>query len=194
MKFLPLPKLSMVQMLQTLSTELDWGTCSGKVIPFGDGTNPCLMWESNKWRDMDLTFCCVQRELTRAQIIQGTKPRMEFQVCAVSWNYRIYAGTVRFSLPSTSGVLGLAKILAPMLHRSNFETKKSRFAYVDKYPSTLVPNDTDETPWKSTVHEVVRGKVVVDQSIHKEWLRHLANLQREKTNNRLNRSRRSAEI
>ncbi|MFN5229344.1 MAG: hypothetical protein ACK41S_01145 [Planctomycetota bacterium] len=143
---------------------------------------------------MDLTFCCVQRELTRAQIIQGAKPRMEFQVCAVSWNYRIYAGTVRFSLPSTSGVLGLAKILAPMLHRSNFETKKSRLAYVAKYPSTVVPNNTDETPWKSTVYEVVRGKVVVDQSIHKEWLRHLANLQREKTNNRLSRSRRSAEI
>ena len=166
MKFLPLPTLSMVQMLQTLSTELDWGTCSGKVIPFGDGTNPCLMWESNKWRDMDLTFCCVQRELTRARIIQGTKPRMEFQVCAVSWNYRIYAGTVRFSLPSTSGVLGLAKILAPMLHRSNFETKKSRFVYVAKYPSTLAVSftqltlTTNKEVWSSVVHPSYTNQIV----------------------------------
>jgi len=172
----------MVQMLQALSTELDWGICSAQVIPFDDGASPLLMWASNKWRDMDLVFCGVQREVTRAQIIQGTKPRMEFQVCAVSWNYRIYAGTVRFSLPSPSGILGLAKILTPMLHRSNFETKRSRLAYVAKYPSTLVPHDNDETPWKSTVFQVVRGKVVVDQAIQNEWLRHLGNWQSEKTN------------
>ena len=167
-------------MLQTLSMELDWGICVGKVIPFGNGAIPCLMWESKKWRDMDLTFCGVQREVTRTQIIRGTKQRMEFQVCAVSWNYRIYAGTVRFSLPSPSRISGLAKILAPMLHRSNFETKRSRLAYVAKYPSTLVPHANDKTPWKSTVFEVVRGKVELDHVIQDEWLRHLASQQSEK--------------
>lgn len=168
----------MVEMLQELSTELDWGMCFGQSIPFGEGTTPCLMWASNKWRDMDLVFCGLQKELTRAQIIRGTKPRMEFQVCAVSHKYRIYAGTVRFSLPSPGGVMGLAKILAPMLHRSNFETKKSRGAYVSKYPSTLMPQASDDRPWKSTVFEVVRGKIVVDQVIQDEWLRRLVNLQK----------------
>ncbi len=99
MKFMPCPSRLMIEKLDQLSFELGWGKLRAEMIPFGNGTTPCPLWESEKWRDMRLTICAIQKNLTRDQVVRRVATFSKFQACVVTWEFGIYAGPVRFSLP-----------------------------------------------------------------------------------------------
>lgn len=178
---MPLPSRSIVAKLNQLSSELGWGAMSAKVIPFDNGASPCLLWESDDWRDMRLTFCAIQRELSRDQVNRRIVTFTDFQACVVSWEFEIYAGTLRFSLPPQSGILPLSRELSPLLHHANFKTVSSRRKLVATYPTTIVPKDNKSLRWRPTELEIVDGQIVVDRKIQSFWRRRLAQLNRRKT-------------